>query len=75
MAASRRWTRPFSICDHVDGVMLGRAAYHTPGMLAGADAVIFGRRAAEPSTGPALIETMAAYCARHIARRRPARRM
>jgi tRNA-dihydrouridine synthase A len=28
--------------DHVDGVMLGRAAYHTPGLLAEADARIFG---------------------------------
>src|SRR5689334_5613476 len=27
---------------HVDGVMLGRAAYHTPGLLAQADARIFG---------------------------------
>ncbi|MBW8815341.1 MAG: tRNA dihydrouridine(20/20a) synthase DusA [Caulobacterales bacterium] len=27
---------------HVDGVMLGRAAYHTPGLLAEADARIFG---------------------------------
>ena len=27
---------------HVDGVMLGRAAYHTPGILAHADARIFG---------------------------------
>jgi len=27
---------------HVDGVMLGRAAYHTPGILGGADARLFG---------------------------------
>ena len=32
---------------HVDGVMLGRAAYHTPGLLAGADAAIFGEAARE----------------------------
>jgi tRNA-dihydrouridine synthase A len=28
--------------EHVDGVMLGRAAYHTPGILGEADARIFG---------------------------------
>jgi tRNA-dihydrouridine synthase A len=28
--------------DHVDGVMLGRAAYHEPGILGSADARIFG---------------------------------
>jgi len=51
---------------HVDGAMLGRAAYHTPGLLAGADAMIFGEAARE-TDWPALIETMAAYCDRHIA--------
>jgi tRNA-dihydrouridine synthase A len=52
--------------NHVDGAMLGRAAYHTPGLLAGADAVISGEGRQEVDW-PALIETMAAYCARHIA--------
>jgi tRNA-dihydrouridine synthase A len=28
--------------EHVDGVMLGRAAYHTPGLLGGVDARLFG---------------------------------
>jgi len=51
---------------HVDGVMLGRAAYHTPGMLAAADATICGEAARE-TDWPGLIETMAAYCDRHIA--------
>ena len=46
--------------------MLGRAAYHTPGMLAAADATIFGEAARETDWA-ALIETMAAYCDRHIA--------
>ncbi len=50
---------------HVDGVMLGRAAYHTPGILAGVDARIHGEAAQEIDAG-ALIETMAAYCQRHI---------
>jgi tRNA-dihydrouridine synthase A len=50
----------------VDGVMLGRAAYHTPGMLADADAAIFGEAPSETDWAE-LIETMAGYCARHIA--------
>ncbi|MDH6229584.1 tRNA-dihydrouridine synthase A [Mesorhizobium soli] len=51
--------------EHVDGVMLGRAAYHTPGILAEADAVVFGEAAREFDYA-ALIDTMAAYAARHI---------
>ncbi len=49
----------------VDGAMLGRAAYHTPGVLAGVDAAFYGC----PRAGfdyVALVETMAAYAARHI---------
>jgi tRNA-dihydrouridine synthase A len=52
---------------HVDGAMLGRAAYHTPGILVGADTALAG---GSPSAFdyPALIVTMAAYAARHIER-------
>lgn len=50
---------------HVDGVMLGRAAYHEPGLLADVDGAIFGdERIVE---WPAVIEAMQAYAARHIA--------
>ena len=50
----------------VDGAMLGRAAYHTPGILAAADSVVFG--APEVSfDAEVLIETMADYATRHIA--------
>lgn len=51
--------------DHVDGAMLGRAAYHTPGILAGIDATFYG----EPSAAfdyAALMDAMAGYAARHI---------
>ncbi|MER9583742.1 tRNA dihydrouridine(20/20a) synthase DusA [Mesorhizobium sp. M0276] len=50
---------------HVDGAMLGRAAYHTPGILAGVDAAFYG---AKPETFDfaALIDVMADYAARHI---------
>jgi len=49
-----------------DGVMLGRAAYHTPLVLAEADHLIYGEapRAFDPD---ALIDAMTAYAARHIA--------
>jgi tRNA-dihydrouridine synthase A len=53
--------------DHVDAVMLGRAAYHTPGILIGVDADIYGGPA-QPFDFAGLIETMAAYAARHIER-------
>ena len=49
----------------VDGVMLGRAAYHTPGILSGADAALYGETPAAFDFAE-LIETMAAYAARHI---------
>ncbi|WP_318761501.1 tRNA dihydrouridine(20/20a) synthase DusA [Aminobacter niigataensis] len=52
--------------DHVDGVMLGRAAYHTPSVLAGVDAMLRGE-AAEDIDFAALVDTMADYAARHIA--------
>lgn len=51
---------------HVDGVMLGRAAYHTPAILAGADALISGEDA-DDFDFAALIDAMADYADRHIA--------
>ncbi|MDH4989182.1 tRNA dihydrouridine(20/20a) synthase DusA [Aminobacter anthyllidis] len=51
---------------HVDGVMLGRAAYHTPGVLTGVDATL--QEATPPDFDfAALIEIMADYAGRHIA--------
>ena len=50
---------------HVDGAMLGRAAYHTPGILAGVDNAFYGEAPGEFDFS-ALIDTMAAYAARHI---------
>jgi tRNA-dihydrouridine synthase A len=52
--------------ENVDGVMLGRAAYHTPGMLTGVDAAFYGD-AGQAFDFAALVDTMADYCARHIA--------
>ncbi len=51
--------------DQVDGAMLGRAAYHTPGILAAVDAALSGRQPG-PFDFAALIDTMAGYTARHI---------
>ncbi|WP_352466230.1 tRNA dihydrouridine(20/20a) synthase DusA [Mesorhizobium sp. M0119] len=51
--------------DHVDGAMLGRAAYHTPGILTGIDAAFCGSTA-EPFDFAALIDAMADYAACHI---------
>jgi tRNA-dihydrouridine synthase A len=51
---------------HVDGVMLGRAAYHTPGLLLDVDRRIHGE-SGEPRDAADVIEAMAAHAARHIA--------
>ncbi|TSE09295.1 tRNA dihydrouridine(20/20a) synthase DusA [Mesorhizobium intechi] len=52
---------------HVDGAMLGRAAYHTPGILAGVDAAFYGAKA-EAFDFARLVDAMADYAARHIER-------
>jgi len=54
------------LAQGVDGVMLGRAAYHEPGLLAGVDARIYGALARAPDWD-ALIGEMEAYVMRHIA--------
>lgn len=50
---------------HVDGAMLGRAAYHTPGILADVDARIYGTAARDFNVA-ALMDAMADYAGRHI---------
>ena len=45
---------------HMDGVMLGRAAYHNPMLLAEVDARVFGDDRAVPDL-PAILATMADY--------------
>jgi len=52
--------------ERVDGVMLGRAAYQSPGLLADVDAAVYGA----PSRSldrDGLLETMCDYADRHIA--------
>ncbi|MBS3647153.1 tRNA dihydrouridine(20/20a) synthase DusA [Pseudaminobacter sp. 19-2017] len=51
---------------HVDGAMLGRAAYHTPAVLLGADGLLGSTD--EPIRPAELLEMMCAYADRHIAR-------
>ena len=52
--------------NHVDGVMLGRAAYHSPMLLADVDAAIFGEQR-DTIDYHLLFDTMAGYAERHIA--------
>ena len=49
--------------QHLDGVMLGRAAYHDPYLLARVDAELFAD-AAPPPSREAVVASMAAYLAR-----------
>jgi tRNA-dihydrouridine synthase A len=51
--------------DHVDGVMLGRAAYHTPMLLAEVDQRFFGETT-PPVTLEAVMLAMTAYAEREI---------
>ncbi|MBB3441397.1 tRNA dihydrouridine(20/20a) synthase DusA [Rhizobium sp. BK379] len=51
---------------HVDGVMLGRAAYQNAAILADVDQRFYGAPASEPDWN-ALCDRMMAYAARHIA--------
>ena len=57
---------------HVDGVMVGRAAYHDPYLLAQADRVLFGDDAPSPSRAEAMV-AMAEYATEQIARGVPLR--
>jgi len=51
---------------HVDGVMLGRAAYQTPYLLAEVDRRFFGSTQATPTRASAL-RGLLAHCERHLA--------
>lgn len=52
---------------HVDGAMLGRAAYHTPALLAAVDRKFYGESAA-PADLAEVVGVMAEYAEIHIAR-------
>lgn len=52
--------------EHVDGVMIGRAAYHNTSLLAEADGVLFGDER-EPLSRAQLLAGMSVYCERHLA--------
>lgn len=52
--------------DHVDGVMLGRAAYQSPWLLADVDRALFGDRRPTP-TRHEVVEALAAYTERQLA--------
>ena len=56
--------------EHVDGVMLGRAAYHNPYLLAGVDNQIFGESTPVPSRDD-IVERMLPYIERELIRGTP----
>lgn len=53
--------------EWADGVMIGRAAYQTPYVLAGVDQTIFGQTTA-PLTREEVIEALLPYAAQHVSR-------
>ena len=52
--------------ERVDGVMIGRVAYHNPAVLAEVDRAIYGE-GTDPVDAAAVIQAMADYAGRHIA--------
>ncbi len=54
----------------LDGVMLGRAAYHTPAILGSADRLVFGEAAADVSPDQA-VEAYRPYMARRLSQGTP----
>ncbi len=66
------WPEIDAALDHVDGVMLGRAAYHDPYLLTAADRRVFGA-AAEPPSRAEVVRAMTAYARREAARGTPLR--
>ena len=54
MAGSSRWRKHTHHLQHVDGVMLGRAAYTDPCLMAEVDRALFGASESPPSRLDAL---------------------
>lgn len=53
------------LSNGVDGVMLGRAAYHNPGLMAEVDHIVYGAERNQIDWEE-VVETMVRYSARHI---------
>lgn len=68
----RSWREIESHLRHVDGVMLGRAAYHNPYLLAQADGRAFGEDA-RPRTREEVVQSMYLYCQEEVRRGTPLR--
>jgi tRNA-dihydrouridine synthase A len=60
---------------HVDGVMVGRAAYHEPWLLAEADSRIFGAEADPCASRAEAVEAFLPYAARELAAGQPLLRL
>jgi tRNA-dihydrouridine synthase A len=66
------WPAIEAALQHVDGVMLGRAAYHDPFLLSEADRRVFGA-SDEPPSRRRVVQSLAAYARRETARGTPLR--
>ena len=65
------WPRIEAELARVDGVMLGRAAYHDPALLAEVDARLFG--GGPPATPAEVVQRMHRYAVEQVARGTPLR--
>jgi tRNA-dihydrouridine synthase A len=68
----RSWGEIQAHLQHVDGVMLGRAAYHDPYLLAQVDRRLYGDLH-PPRTREEVVRTMHAYCVEEVGRGTPLR--
>ncbi|ACR10655.1 tRNA-dihydrouridine synthase A [Teredinibacter turnerae T7901] len=56
-----------ALLSQLDGVMIGREAYHNPYLLAGVDAELYGSDNIPPVTRDAALEQFVVYCREQIA--------
>jgi tRNA-dihydrouridine synthase A len=68
----RSWEEIEAHLRHVDGVMLGRAAYHDPYLLAQVDRRLYGD-SYPPRTREEVVRAMHAYCVEEVGRGTPLR--
>jgi tRNA-dihydrouridine synthase A len=61
--------------ERIDGVMLGRSAYHMPYLLASADLRIFSDPSAKPTSRREVVSQFADYCDRQVAAGQPLARL
>jgi tRNA-dihydrouridine synthase A len=69
--AITNWNDIHAHLEQVDGVMVGRHAYHQPAWLGQVDAQLFGEPASQPTLISAVLEQLQGYVERELSRGTP----